>query len=133
MYVYIYIYIYILFEELPWPDGSFDVGVSSDVLEHIPEKDVARGAAEISRLVRHVLVLRIAEFLELNSNGEQLGLGNLHVTVRPSDWWQRQFAPHGWRLLADLPEIRPKERSVNASSYIFQKKICLTISVHMNM
>lgn len=42
-------------ERLPFRDGSYDVVVSSHVLEHLP--DFARGLAEIRRVTRDVVVL----------------------------------------------------------------------------
>jgi len=87
---------------LPWDDGAFDVGVSSDVLEHVPEKDVPEGAREITRIVKNFLILRIANFKEMGKNGERLGMGNLHVTVHGSQWWYTQFEKYGWKLLCDL-------------------------------
>jgi 2-polyprenyl-3-methyl-5-hydroxy-6-metoxy-1,4-benzoquinol methylase len=90
-------------EKLPFEDASFDMGVSSDVLEHVPTKSVDAGVAEISRVVKHFLALRIANFLEVGKNGEKLGMGNLHVTVQNSKWWAAKFASHGWHLMADFP------------------------------
>jgi len=93
-------------QPLPFADNAFDIGISSDVLEHVPEKDIDASAAELSRIVRHFLVLRIANFAEYGKNGEKFGMGNLHITVHGSHWWSQKFAPFGWRMIADLPNRR---------------------------
>ncbi len=44
-------------ENLPFPNGSFDVVVSSHVLEHLP--DFHRGLSEIRRVMRHKAVISL--------------------------------------------------------------------------
>mmetsp|Transcript_34159 Transcript_34159/g.88244 ORF Transcript_34159/g.88244 Transcript_34159/m.88244 type:complete len:270 (+) Transcript_34159:45-854(+) len=89
---------------LPFESQAFDIGVSSDVLEHIPEAAIPEGVVEISRIVKHFLILRIANFPEYAGLGEKLGMGNLHVTTFPAPWWMKHFAPHGWKLICELPQ-----------------------------
>lgn len=44
---------------LPFADGTFDVVVSSDVFEHIPQQDRARWSQELQRVARHAQIHNI--------------------------------------------------------------------------
>jgi len=87
--------------KLPYTAGSMDAGLSVDVLEHISPDDVPTVVDEISRVVKHYLVLQIATVPEAGRNGEKHGMENLHLTVRSKEWWSQQFARVGWQLFQD--------------------------------
>ena len=83
--------------QMPFADGWFEAGLSSDVLEHVHPDDVSAAVAEISRVVSSVLFLRIStvpEARKMKLNGKVL---QLHLTVKPRAWWAEQFSAHGWR------------------------------------
>jgi hypothetical protein len=86
---------------LPYQNYSMDAGLSADVLEHIARKDVPQVVSEISRVVKHYLVLQIAAFSEHGHNGEKAGMGNLHLTVEDAPWWIQQFSAKGWKVVVD--------------------------------
>lgn len=73
--------------ELPFPDESFDLVVSTDVMEHLPTEKVDEAIKEIYRVTREKVIHVIACWLDMR-NGEVV-----HKTVRPIEWWQQKFAP----------------------------------------
>lgn len=97
---------------LPWPNGTFDAIISTDVLEHIPTGLVPQMVREMTRVTRGTLLLKIAmqpEF-ELMRHGEKgdrrrgfVGrlsgaakqAPTLHETVEDSAWWIRHFEVEG--------------------------------------
>lgn len=91
---------------LPYPDASMDAGLSVDVLEHIAPHDVPTVVGEITRVVRHYLVLVIASFVEMSQSGEKAGMTNVHLTVEGSAWWSAQFTKHGWKVVKDSSDTR---------------------------
>ncbi len=82
-------------------DDKFDTLVAIDVLEHIPERDVARMVEEWVRLGVRRLVLLI--------NLNQFWYPG-HITLRPLEWWAGQWKPHfklreTFRHFPNLPTI----------------------------
>lgn len=81
------------------PRGKFDVVLCSDVLEHVPEAEVPEFVATLfSHAKRHVwasVCCRPAK--KTFPDGT-----NLHVTLKPIDWWREQFSAAaggiGWTL-----------------------------------
>jgi SAM-dependent methyltransferase/uncharacterized protein YbaR (Trm112 family) len=65
-------------ESLPFPDGAFDVVLSSEVLEHLVRP--VEAIAELVRITRKVLVMTSLEALSVN-RWERF-LSHLHVDVR---------------------------------------------------
>ena len=66
---------------LPFPNQSFDIVVSTDFLEHIPEEEVEQVYSEMVRVAkRHVLAL-------INFNLPEKKERDTHVTLRPKHWW----------------------------------------------
>ena len=85
---------------LPFAGTFFEAGVSADVLEHLRPADVPRVVAEVSRVVRSLLFLRIStvpEGRKMSLDGAEL---TLHLTVQPRGWWLKQFEACGWRELS---------------------------------
>lgn len=82
---------------LPWANQSFDVIMSTDVLEHLPPADVPAAARELSRVAKKALVLKIAMKGDHVDNMQRQRAArysnstlpsNLHPTARhPSFWW----------------------------------------------
>lgn len=73
--------------KLPWPDATFDVVVSADVLEHVFPADVPAAVAELRRVLAPggVALLGIA-------NGPSVRFGtDVHATQRSSTWWLSQL------------------------------------------
>ena len=74
---------------VPWPDGSFDTVLSTDCLEHLEEADVPAALAEMRRIARRCLYLRIATRPDRD--------GEWHLTVRPRTWWEERLLEAGFR------------------------------------
>mmetsp|Transcript_23507 Transcript_23507/g.43298 ORF Transcript_23507/g.43298 Transcript_23507/m.43298 type:complete len:230 (+) Transcript_23507:50-739(+) len=89
---------------IPFPDQNFDAGLSADVLEHIAPNDVDTVVSEISRVVKNVLVLRIASVAEIVGNGEAAGMRNLHLTTEKAPFWTAKFAAKGWTVQEDTSD-----------------------------
>lgn len=69
------------------PDRTFDMVLSTDVMEHIAEEDVPTVLADIMSLSERLVFLSISCRPALINlpNGE-----NAHCTVKPWTWWQKQ-------------------------------------------
>jgi len=85
--------------ELPFPDAYFDTVVCTDVLEHLAEQDVPSALAEMARVARRSLFIRVATTPDRD--------GSWHLTVRDRAWWERQCFSAGLRrhplLLVAVP------------------------------
>ncbi len=81
------------------PSGQFDGVISTDVLEHCPEDDIAWILGEMFRFAAKFLYANVACYPAKKrlSNGE-----NAHCTIRPADWWQTQ--------LSDVADVYPTVR-----------------------
>jgi hypothetical protein len=78
------------------PARTFDLLISLDVLEHIPEEEMDTVLAEMAGLARHMLlVIDIAPATAVLSDGR-----NAHVSLHDEAWWQA-------RLARFVPAIRP--------------------------
>jgi hypothetical protein len=85
------------------PQGRFDGVISTDVLEHCPEEDLAWILEEIFGYATRFVYLNVACYPARKTlpNDE-----NAHVTVRPADWWRDKVAAASrpglkWALHAD--------------------------------
>ena len=72
------------------PREKFDGVISTDVLEHCPEEDLAWILDEILGFAQRFVFLNVACFPARKSlpNGE-----NAHITVRPPHWWHETLVP----------------------------------------
>ncbi len=75
--------------KLPYPDNSFDVIFSSEVLEHIPEEDISEVVNEFYRVSKKIIFLTIS--LRPSSN-----FNKYHITLKDRDWWENQFQNAGF-------------------------------------
>lgn len=90
-----------LWGELEFEDApeTFDLGVCTDVMEHIPEHLVDQSLINIGNLCE-VVVFKIANF-----PSEHEGL-TLHLTLRPAPWWSERMEALGGQY--ETYEHRPK-------------------------
>ena len=66
------------------PDRRFDLVISTDVLEHIPEESIDKILKDIFNYSDQWVFLTICtrEAREILPNGM-----NAHATVKPEEWW----------------------------------------------
>lgn len=71
------------------PDGLFDLVWCTDVMEHIPEEDIAWVIRDIDAYALKGIFITVATHAAKKSlpNGE-----NAHITQKPAQWWRDQFA-----------------------------------------
>ncbi len=71
------------------PQGKFDGVISTDVLEHCLEDDIAWIVGEMFSFSNRFVFASVACYAAKTTlpNGE-----NAHCTVRPLEWWQAMFA-----------------------------------------
>lgn len=86
---------------LPFASKTFRACYSADMLEHLPEHDVELALLEMARVTSGVLALGVScrEAYTLDEYGEQV-----HLTVRPADWWRERIAGLGRLLVAQVPD-----------------------------
>ena len=119
---------------LPFANCSFDAVISSDVLEHLPTRHVPEAIGELTRVARRVLLLKISNRREgptkqldalrranrqsarslsrsssenRESHPELVGAvpRQLHLTVKPQSFWQREIERHpGWHYNQSLED-----------------------------
>lgn len=76
----------------------FDVGICADVMEHIPEEKVSEA---LKRIMDHC---DITLFMIANFPSQRLEY-QLHLTLKPLDWWLETFCQVG-----SEPEVLPYDR-----------------------
>ncbi len=87
---------------LPFADNEFDYTFSADVMEHIPPELVEDAITEIYRVTSKRTLHVIATAPSTCKKG-------LHLTVKPMDWWRREFEQHNIgaidSIIADVGEF----------------------------
>lgn len=98
-------------QSIPHLNDSFDLVYCTEVLEHIPESDVHTVIGELVRVSKKYIFVTISTapsvfYPELN----------LHETVRPKEWWDRQWSMY---------RLRPVKHNIrggdNGEVYLFKK------------
>lgn len=65
---------------LPFPDNSFDVVISKDFFEHLPEEQIDNVYKEMQRVGKYIIALICFKEQE-----------PYHLTVKPLEWWQNKL------------------------------------------
>jgi 2-polyprenyl-3-methyl-5-hydroxy-6-metoxy-1,4-benzoquinol methylase len=68
------------------PNGTFDMVICTDVMEHIPGDEVGRVLLELVNYTNKVLFLAICTkpAKKTFKNGK-----NVHLTIKPKEWWEQ--------------------------------------------
>ncbi len=71
------------------PEGTFDLVICTDVMEHVPEEGVGKVLTELMNYTNKVLYLAIATYPANKkfSNGE-----NVHLTIKSKEWWENMLS-----------------------------------------
>jgi SAM-dependent methyltransferase len=83
--------------DIPYPDGTFDWGVAFSLLEHIPEKGVAKALQELKRVCKK-LFLQIAIPLQPGHEKQIASEDHTHCTLYPIEWWRRRLDEAGLQI-----------------------------------
>jgi ubiquinone/menaquinone biosynthesis C-methylase UbiE len=67
---------------LPFKDKSYDLLVSFDCMEHVPEEEVEAAFKEFARVAKRIYLQISLTHSETRIDGELL-----HVCVKPKEWW----------------------------------------------
>ena len=73
------------------PVGKFDLVISTDVLEHVPEENIDEVIADIFNYSDRCVFVSVCcrEAKEILPNGM-----NAHATVKPESWWKDKFSKY---------------------------------------
>ena len=73
-------------------DKSFEFGFCNDVIEHLPQNAIIPTLNEMKRICSGKIYLSVCPTPShhLSDNGE-----NLHLTVKPKEWWENEFKKIG--------------------------------------
>lgn len=74
-------------KSIPFEPDTFDLVVSFDFFEHIPEEDIDEVYAEMLRVGKKVLAV-ISDKPDKLMEGETV---DTHLTVKPKSWWKERL------------------------------------------
>jgi ADP-heptose:LPS heptosyltransferase len=113
----------------PWDDTAFDFVTSREVLEHLPEADVAAALGNIAamlkpggRTLHWIATNRGGKEEAKRSNADNFDIS--HVCIRNPDWWIDRFAEAGMALDAEVTVAamhRPDAVRFNWDCLVFRK------------
>ena len=73
------------------PQGSYDMVICTDVMEHIPESATESTLAEIFDYSTKWVYLAICT---RDSNKRLPDGSSVHVNIKPESWWREQLSPY---------------------------------------
>ncbi len=88
-------------------DNSFDVTMTTDVLEHLHIDDIDKAIKNLIRVSSKYTVHRIATWAGNTNNWKDFKhlIPDPHLTVRDLNWWEDKFKQHGCKLIKRLDDI----------------------------
>lgn len=79
-------------KNLPFGDGTFDLVLCNDMMEHIRDEAVPLVLKEIYRVGRKLTAISICLVEELSPVAGQVFT---HITIKPAEWWREQLRSAG--------------------------------------
>ena len=86
-------------------DRSYDLVLSLDVLEHLPEEHSAAAIAELLRVSRRWVLLNICYWTDSNARKDPT-----HINLHSKGWWRKRIESAGGRIVP-TPRGWPNPRS----------------------
>lgn len=71
------------------PEGTFDMVICTDVLEHVPEDEVGQTLVDLMNYTNKVLFLAISTVPAKKTFANSQ---NVHLTVKPKEWWEAMLS-----------------------------------------
>lgn len=96
--------------KLPFADQEFDAVVAIDFLEHLAENDVAEVFAELHRISKRGVFLRLLD--------DRDAAGDWRRTVQPREWWENQLFAAGFRKHPRAMVVVPYEHLEQDGGYL---------------
>tara|TARA_Y100000034_G_C6718469_1_gene317731 strand:- start:107 stop:634 length:528 start_codon:yes stop_codon:yes gene_type:complete len=113
--------------DIPFGDKSFDLVYCTDVMEHLRPEDVSTAIDELYRVTKKFLAISVSTNYSTGITGDKARRGayfkaklqgkidNLHLTIKPMEWWLDQFKREGINIRyrkrkmrkAFIAEIKP--------------------------
>lgn len=84
--------------DLPFNDQQFDLVISTDTFEHIDPDHVEESIQELQRVANNVIAMRICPQVD-QAHWKQHAGHDLHLTVKPIEWWLEKIQLPGWALV----------------------------------
>lgn len=90
---------------MPFEDNSYEMVMSTDVLEHLAPEDVDQAIAEIVRVSSKYTAHSIFPYEDVNTNSPKYFEGALaqpHLTTQGIQWWREKFEALGCKVILDM-------------------------------
>lgn len=97
--------------DLPFPSDSFDIVLSTDCIEHLTEADADLAAKEMLRVARRWVIVKPSPRPD-RARWKEIAGHNLHLTVKPIQWWLDTFVEFGGQIVHEGDEWFVMENGV---------------------
>ena len=80
---------------LEYSENYFDLVVSREVLEHIPQQEIDKSIQELDRVSKGLMIHIIA----VTKRGKSATKDPTHVNVQTENWWVSKFQQYGYKVI----------------------------------